>query len=110
MRRAGMPRAACDGFAQRYAQLVAGDAGQLPGDALEPVADVRRLDDLVDGATARMLDRRSRRPTTPAAPPTSSAAAGADGAAFAAAHHQRRSAGNTLRQSALGAAPCCWRP
>jgi UTP--glucose-1-phosphate uridylyltransferase len=57
MRRAGLPEAERAAFARRYEQLVAGDTGELPGDALEPVGDVRRLDDLGGDATPEMLDR-----------------------------------------------------
>jgi UTP--glucose-1-phosphate uridylyltransferase len=57
MRRAGVPEVARVAFRRMYAQLTAGDAGELPGDELEPVRDVRRLEDLTDDATGELLDK-----------------------------------------------------
>jgi UTP--glucose-1-phosphate uridylyltransferase len=57
MRRAGESEAARAAFRRMYAQLVGGDAGALPGEELEPVHDVRRLDDLAEDAPDEVLDR-----------------------------------------------------
>src|SRR4051794_21173421 len=57
MRRAGVPEPAQEAFARMYAQLDSPDAGVLPGDRLEPVRDVPRLDDLDATATSEELDR-----------------------------------------------------
>jgi UTP--glucose-1-phosphate uridylyltransferase len=57
MRRAGESEAARAAFRRMYAQLVGGDAGALPGEELEPVRDVRRLDDLSVDAPDEVLDR-----------------------------------------------------
>src|SRR4051812_16229262 len=56
MRHAGVPEAARAAFRRMYAQLAAGDAGELPGEQLEPVREVRRLEDLADGAPHELLD------------------------------------------------------
>jgi UTP--glucose-1-phosphate uridylyltransferase len=56
MRRAGESEAARAAFRRMYAQLVGVDAGALSGEELEPVRDVRRLDDLADDAPDEVLD------------------------------------------------------
>jgi UTP--glucose-1-phosphate uridylyltransferase len=57
MRRADVSDAAQEQFRRMYEQLLAGDSGTLPGDELEPLHDVRTLDDLGDEAPPDVLDR-----------------------------------------------------
>jgi UTP--glucose-1-phosphate uridylyltransferase len=57
MRAAGVSEAARAAFARMYAQLESRNAGTLPGDELEPVTNVRRLDDLHGEAPPELLDR-----------------------------------------------------
>ena len=57
MRDAGVSEAARTAFRRMYAQLESGGAGELPGDELEPVREVRRLDDLDEAAGRDLLDR-----------------------------------------------------
>lgn len=56
MRDAGISEAARGAFADMHAQLIAPDAGELPGDELEPVRDVRTLDELPQEARDEVLD------------------------------------------------------
>jgi UTP--glucose-1-phosphate uridylyltransferase len=57
MRRGGVSDAAQEQFRRMYEQLLAGDSGTLPGDELEPLRDVRTLDDLGEEASQDVLDR-----------------------------------------------------
>jgi UTP--glucose-1-phosphate uridylyltransferase len=57
MRRAGVSDAAIAAFRRAYEQLLAGDTGKLPSEELEPVRDVRSLDDLADEAPPDLIDR-----------------------------------------------------
>jgi UTP--glucose-1-phosphate uridylyltransferase len=57
MRRAGVSDAARTAFARMYGQLEAPEAGTLPGDELDPVREVRRLDGLPFDAPDELLDR-----------------------------------------------------
>ncbi|MEA2449036.1 MAG: UTP--glucose-phosphate uridylyltransferase [Thermoleophilaceae bacterium] len=57
MRRAGVAEAAQEAFRRMFAQLSEPGGGLLPGDRLEPVRDVRRLDQLDTDAGRAELDR-----------------------------------------------------
>ena len=57
MRAAGVSEAAREAFRTLYEQLTAGASGQLPGDELEPVRDVRKLDDAAGDVPAEVVDR-----------------------------------------------------
>jgi UTP--glucose-1-phosphate uridylyltransferase len=48
MRREGLPDAAIDTFRHYYRQLAEGETGMIPESEIEPVEDVRQLDDLSD--------------------------------------------------------------
>jgi UTP--glucose-1-phosphate uridylyltransferase len=57
MEEAGVSEATREAFRHMYEQLVAGDSGEIPGDELEPVRDLRRLDDLPADVPDELLDR-----------------------------------------------------
>jgi UTP--glucose-1-phosphate uridylyltransferase len=57
MRRAGVSDAAIAAFRRSYEQLLAGDTGKLPSDELEPVRDVRTLEELGDETPHDLIDR-----------------------------------------------------
>jgi UTP--glucose-1-phosphate uridylyltransferase len=57
MRRDGASEAARDAFRRMYEQLLTGDRGELAGDELEPVRDVRGLDALPGDAAADLVDK-----------------------------------------------------
>src|SRR3954454_24266130 len=57
MRRAGVSEAARASFRRLYDQLLGGGTGTLPGDELEPVRELRKLDDLTGEAAPELLDR-----------------------------------------------------
>jgi UTP--glucose-1-phosphate uridylyltransferase len=57
MEDAGVSEATREAFRHMYEQLVSGDAGEIPGDELEPVGDLRRLDDLSPDVPDEALDR-----------------------------------------------------
>jgi UTP--glucose-1-phosphate uridylyltransferase len=57
MRDAGVPDAAIATFAHYYEQLVAGESGMLPDDALEQLSDVPSYDDLPGEEDREALDK-----------------------------------------------------
>jgi UTP--glucose-1-phosphate uridylyltransferase len=57
MRAAGVPDAAREAFRDLYEQLVSGGEAELPSDELEPVADLRALDDMAEAVPDELIDR-----------------------------------------------------
>ena len=57
MEEAGVSEATREAFRHMYEQLVSGDSVEIPGDELEPVRDLRRLEDLPGEVPDELLDR-----------------------------------------------------
>src|SRR4051794_10281685 len=57
MRGAGVSDATREAFRQMYEQLVAGHSGEIPSEELEPVRDLRRLEDLPTDVPDELVDR-----------------------------------------------------
>ena len=57
MRAAGVSDTARNAFARRFARLVGGDTGVIPGDELEPVRDLPALEDLPGDPEPAALER-----------------------------------------------------